>query len=357
MRAASGLIVLMVVGVAVDAHAQEGKVLGPPAIEAVAAITTSSQAPGDPSLFFDLATTVPIGSRFGAIVRPYAHRLSGGEWEAEMYQLQLRYQSQTRIPVRIDAGIITSPLGLGTLELRSDLSPAIKMPFYYTRSLPAFDRNRDDIQLISGGYPLGVIVSASGTKWDARVGVTDSSPARPRNVFDADRPHAMRQFVAGGGLSPRAGLRFGAGFAQGAYRYTPPSGVEPSAGQTSHDSVTVFNLEAEYAVGHTRFSGEWVRSRFESTLGPAIARGYFVQAVRTFSPRLFGTVRIVGASTPVYAALIRTRRSMTTAELSAGYRVTHDVTLRGGYYANRRYGVQDCSHSAIASLVWARRWF
>jgi uncharacterized protein with beta-barrel porin domain len=92
-------------------------------------------------------------------------------------------------------------------------------------------------------------------------------------------------------------------------------------------------------------------------MGPAVARGYFVQAVRTFSPRLFGTVRIVGASTPVYVASRQVRRDMTTAEFSAGYRISHDFTVRGGYYTQRRFGVQDWSHSAITSLVWARRWF
>ena len=183
----------------------------------------------DPVIFLDLAATVPIGDRFGAIVRPYALRLTGGEWEAEMYQLQLRYQSQTRIPIRVDAGIITSPLGLGTLELRSDLSPAIKMPFYYTRSLPAFDPSRTDVRPLSGGYPIGAIVSASGAKWDARGGWTDSSPARPRNVFASESPHAMSQFVAGGGFTPTAGLRFGAGYAHGAYRYTSTGGLTPNA--------------------------------------------------------------------------------------------------------------------------------
>jgi hypothetical protein len=352
-----GLAFLMMAAGTLEVRAQERPLVGIPAIEAVAAITTSSSAWDDPALFFDLATTVPIGDRFGAIVRPYAHRLTGGEWEAEMYQLQLRYQSQTRIPLRVDAGIITSPLGLGTLELRSDLSPAIKMPFYYTRPLPAFDSSRTDVQLMSGGYPIGVIASASGARWDARGGWTDSSPARPRNAFASDRPPVMSQFIAGGGFTPTTGLRFGAGFAHGAYRASPTTAVTPTAAQSESDSVTVFNLEGEYSVGHMRFSGEWVRSRFESTLGPTVARGYFVQAVNTFTPRLFGTIRIVGASTPAYVAGTQVRREMTTAEFSAGYRISHEFTVRGGYYTQLRFGANDWSHSAIASLVWSRRWF
>ena len=117
MRGAPVIFVLGVVSAGSAAHAQERTLIGAPAIEAVAAITTGSDAVDDPFVFLDLATTFPIGSRFGAIVRPYAHRLAGGEWEGEMYQLQLRFQSQTRLPIRIVAGIITSPLGLGALEL------------------------------------------------------------------------------------------------------------------------------------------------------------------------------------------------------------------------------------------------
>ena len=356
MRGAPVIFVLGVVSAGSPAHAQERTLIGAPAIEAVAAITTGSDAVDDPFVFLDLATTFPIGSRFGAIVRPYAHRLAGGEWEGEMYQLQLRFQSQTRLPIRIDAGIITSPLGLGALELRPDLSAAIKMPFYYYMPLPGFEAKADRVQLLSGGYPLGAIVSASGAKWDARAGVTDSTPARSRNVFAGDRPSAMRQFVAGGGLTPITGLRFGAGFASGAYR-SQGSAIEPDPTTIPGANATVFNLEGEYAIGHTRFSGEWVRNHFESSLGPAIARGYFVQAVRTFGPRLFGTVRHVSASSPASVNGARERRSMTTTELTAGYRLGRELTARGGYYATRRFGSTDRSHTAIVSLVWAQRWF
>lgn len=341
MRLAAATLVLT--AFAADAHAQSWGAMAPPAIEAVASVTTSSDEFTDPFVFLDLTTTWPIGNRFGAVVRPYAHRLAGGEWEAEMYQLQLRYQSQTAIPVRVDAGIITSPLGLGTLELRPDVSPAIKTPFYYYMPLPAFEPRHTRTQLMSGGYPIGAIVSASGAKWDARAGMTDSTPARPRESFEPQAQEAMRQFVAGGGVSPVTGLRVGAGFAQGAYR----SGAD----------VTVLNLEGEYAIGHTRFSGEWIRNRFESTVGPAIARGYYVQAVQTFGPRVFGTVRLAGATAPAFSGGLRLRRRMTTAEVSAGYRLGHDLTVRGGYYASRHYNASAHSHTAVVAVVWSRRFF
>ena len=348
---------LIVAATATDVHGQTSGVVGPPAVEAVAAVTTSSDAPGDPFLFFDLATTLPIGKHFAAIVRPYAHRLSGGDWAAEMYQLQVRYQEHHRVPIRIDAGIITSPLGLGALELRPDLSPAIKTPFYYVSPLPRFEHENHSVQLMSGGYPLGAVVSASGARWDARAGVTDSTPARSRNVFAGTRPRAMRQFVAGGGMTPVTGFRVGAGFAQGAYRPADSAPAEDGAPLSGKADVTVFNLEAEYAIGHTRFSGEWIRNRFESTPGPAVARGFFVQAVHALGPRLFGTVRVVSVSAPVYKGVDRERQRRSAAEVTAGYRLGHDLTVRAGYHMSRRFGAPEGSHMAIASLVWARRWF
>lgn len=342
--------------VATPALAQERGLMGPPAIEAVASIANSSDEPFDPYLFLDLAVTVPIGDRFGAVVRPYAHRLEGGEWSAEMYQLELFYQSTTRIPIRVDAGIITSPLGLGTLELRADQSATIKTPFYYYMPLPRFDRENHDVQLISGGYPLGAVVSTSGTKWDLRAGVTDSTPARSRNVFESDRPAAMRQFIVGGGVTPIVGLRVGAGFAHGAYRSVDANSPDAAAAASATE-VTVLNLEAEYSFAHTKFSGEWIRDRFESPMGASIARGFLVQAVQSFTPRLFGTVQLVGASAPAFTGQGRVRRTMTSTEVSAGYRLHEQLTVRGGYYASRHFFAPERSHTAVASLIWSHRWF
>ena len=276
MRTRVTLLVASVIlshSAATPALAQERGLLGPPAVEAVASIANSSDEPFDPYLFFDLAATVPIGDRFGAVVRPYAHRLEGGEWSAEMYQLQLFYQSTTRIPIRVDAGIITSPLGLGTLELRADQSATIKTPFYYYMPLPRFDRENHDVQLISGGYPLGAVVSTSGTKWDLRAGVTDSTPARSRNVFESDRPAAMRQFIVGGGVTPIVGLRVGAGFAHGAYRSVDANSPDAAAPQAPRRlpsstwkrnirSLTRNSAVSGFATGSSR---PWARALREAT--------------------------------------------------------------------------------------------
>jgi hypothetical protein len=272
----------------------------------------------------------------------------------EMYQLQLRYVSSTRVPFRLDAGIIPSPLGLATLELQPHRNPLIGAPFYYFSPLPAADGGRDRLNLLSGGYPLGAIVSASGTWWDARGGVTDGTPARPRSVFSGSRPTAAPQLVLGGGLSPFTGLRVGAGFATGRYR---PRTTLANGSILDAQRAAVFNLEGEYAVGHTRFSGEWVRNQFDTPAGAAVARGFNVQASHTVSPRIFAAARATRVTAPVVTTPVEVRRTSTAFEATLGYRLTTELTVRGGYQRERSYTATGWRNAAVASIVWAERWW
>jgi hypothetical protein len=47
----------------------------------------------------------------------------------------------------------------------------------------------------------------------------------------------------------------------------------------------------------------------------------------------------------------------TTVELTAGYRLTTEWTIRGGYVSERPYVVRDWDNRAALSLVWAKRWY
>lgn len=271
-----------------------------------------------------------------------------------MYQLQLRYTSSTRIPFRFDTGVITSPLGLATLELQADRNPTIGAPFYYFVPLPSFDGHGDQVTLMSGGYPLGAIVSASGSRWDLRGGVTDSSPTRQRNVFAASRPPAASQIVVGGGITPATGLRFGAGFARGRYRTHAASDTSAA----SHgESATVFTVEGDYAIGFTRISGEWIVDRFDTTVAPAVARGFNLQAVRTLTPRWFAAGRAVHATSPVLKGYRPGRHAATSAEGTLGYRVTPVFTVRGGYQGSSSLYRPTWEHALAVSAVWSQRWW
>ena len=360
-------------------------IIGRVAVEAVASAKVTSATLDDPFLIFDAVSTIRVGRGWNAVIRPWARRMPGGEWGAEMYQLQLRYTSSTRVPFRVDAGIISSPLGLATLELTSDRNPTIDAPFYYFVPLPSFDGRPDRLTLLSGGYPLGAIVSASGSRWDVRGGVTDATPARPSNVFSASRS-AARQIVGGGGITPVPGLRAGVGFSQGRYRApssTAPVAPIPAADGTVFDEetgyaagfadgaasstgaggaaaaadVTVFNVEGEYAFGYTRIAGEWIVSRFETSLSPAVARGFNLQAVQTLTPRWFAAGRVVRVSSPVLAGPASGRRTGASTEGTLGYRLSPEVTLRGGYQGSRSMYRPGWNHALALSAVWSQRWW
>jgi hypothetical protein len=350
--AVTGAVATAVVMLPLCARGQE--ITGRVAMEAVASASITSDTKDDPFLIFDAVSTIRVGRGWDAVIRPWAKRMPGGEWGAEMYQLQLRYSSSTRIPYRIDAGIISSPMGLATLELKPDRNPTIGAPFYYFVPLPAFDGHFDDVTLMSGGYPLGLMVSASGTRWDARGGVTDDTPARGRNLFSRSRATARPQIIAGGGVTPMPGLRFGAGIARGRYR---SNAVTRDGAALPDESATVFNIEGEYAIGYTRISGEWIVDRFDTSISPAVARGFNLQAVRTLTPKWFAAGRAVRASSPVLAGFNPGRRTATSAEANLGYRLTTNFTLRGGYQGSSSLYNPKWEHALAVSTVWSQRWW
>ena len=324
-------------------------------MEFAGAVNTTSAAPDDPFLFLDFTATARVTDTLDVVVRPWVRRLPGGDWSKEMYQLQIRYQPSTRIPVRVDAGIIASPLGAITLEMRPDRNPLIGTPSYYFTPLPSFDGKYDRVQIMSGGYPLGAMASMSGRRWDARAGVTDGTPTRNRKMMSGTRPPARAQFVAGGGITPFEGLRIGTGFAHGVYR--EPALATATAPARPAMDATIFTIEGEYSIRYTRVTGEWVRDNFETASTPAVSRGLLLEAVQTLTPRIYAAARTTKTSTPVFAAGTRTRRTSGTMEATIGYRVSPEITLKAGYQGARTYTASDWNHAAAISFVVFKRWW
>jgi len=322
-------------------------------VEAVASVSLTS-ADAHPFVILDAVSTVRLADGWEAVVRPWARRMPAGDWAAEMYQMQIRYTSSTRVPFRVDAGIISSPIGLSTLELRPDRNPTIGAPFYYFVPLPPIDGRFDGKRLITGGYPLGAVVSASGTTWDARAGVTDASPTNAANVYEANRSNRAPQVIAGAGWVPHAGLRLGAAVGHGQYR---PHSESAEGYVTPAGDATTTTIEGEYAIGYTRVQGEWIADRFTTALTPAMAYGMNIMATRTLTPRWFAAGRAVRASSPVLTGPNPGRRVATTAELSLGYRLTPAFTLRGGYQGSNSLYNPARTHAAAVSVVWAQRWW
>lgn len=334
---------MLQVGVAAGQEARPSRL----SADTVVSASMLSDAPR-PGAMVDATIALDLGRGLTVIARPWAWRRPNATLTFQWYQLQVRYQSRTRLPVRVDAGIITSPLGLATLQQRADLNPTIAPVPYYVGRLPRIENTFDNLQMMSAGYPLGAIVSTSGGWWDLRGGVTDSSPARPRGPLRGGRHPAMAQVIAGAGITPRAGLRLGVGLARGGYR--------KGTAEVAKGVATVLTLEGEYTINHTRLSGEWVRNRFGSPASALTARAFYAQAVQTITPRLFGAARIARIDPPtLFPDASDTDRRV--VELTAGYRLTREWTLRGGYLRERNYLASVWDHQAAVSVVWAKRWY
>jgi len=338
-------IAVLAFGCAAGADAQE-RVEPRVSAEAVASAAMLSSYQ-HVSAVLDVTGTMRVAPGVELIARPWWWHRPDGTSAFQMYQLQVRYVTRTEVPLRVDAGVITSPIGLNPLQMRADLNPLISPVPYYVIPLPRFERSFDGLQPLTSGYPLGVIVSTSGSRWDLRGGVLDSTPARPGVELKSDGRPPLPQVVTGGGFTLRPGLRIGGAIAHGRYR----AGTETIAGGTA----TVANVEAELTINHTRLSGEWVIDRFSGANGSVTARSFYVQGVQTLTPRLYGAARFAHVDTPPVFAVGRAT-DWTTAEAIGGLRVTPDWTVRAGYVGQRPYfGVWD--HQAAVSLVWDARWW
>jgi hypothetical protein len=100
-----------------------------------------------------------------------------------------------------------------------------------------------------------------------------------------------------------------------------------------------------------------VRNRFDTPRGSAVARGFNVQAVQTLTPRLFAASRVTRVSTPVATVPVPVLRSSTAFEATLGFRLSPELTVRGGYQRERGYQDAAWSNAAVMSLVWAERWW
>jgi hypothetical protein len=271
-----------------------------------------------------------------------------------MYQAALQYSHPGRVATRIDLGYLTSPIGLGMLDMRPGVNPTIGPHFSYFTPMPAFEAGAPRVPAIAGTYPLGGEFTASTAMWDARAAVINSMPVRTYVINNTTpNPRATPAIVAGGGITPKVGLRLGVSLAQGDYATKD----EMTVPNSSERRLTMAGVEAEYSFAYTRIAGELTRDRFEKASGGDTAYAWFVQGIQTLSPRWFVAARQEGVRAPVAAtgALAGTRPVMKYSEVTIGYRLSTDFTLRGSLVGRKSFTRSAWDQQAAVSLVWARR--
>jgi hypothetical protein len=281
-------------------------------------------------------------------VRPFIQRLPSREWNRQVWVAQVRYERAGAVGVRVDAGLIPSPIGLANLTLRPHLIPTISQPSSLFTGLPPIEPRAPRTTMMGALYPYGGQVTVSSLRWDARAAVIDTSPLRTRRIFARANPPRFAQVVAGGGITPVVGLRIGASLAHGGWL---KAGETPSAA-TDRDA-TIATVESEFSFRYTKVAGEWVRNALETAGGNAVVTGWFVHGQQTLTPRWFVGGRVERMSAPVPLA---GRLDLTGTEEVVGYRLTPDITLRASHRARRPFGRPGFDHQAVVSIVWWRRW-
>jgi hypothetical protein len=325
------------------------------AIDTVASVDETIDQNGNDvtGALFDSVISVGLGRHLEAVVRPFAQRLPTGEWNRQIWVATLRYEHQGTVGIRVDAGLIPSPVGYANLQLRPHLNPLISQPSSLFTPLPASEPGGPRATLLGVLYPYGVNVTVSRRWWDARAAVIDTSPLRSRRIFARTNPPRFTNVVLGGGITPVFGLRLGTSVTHGGWLR---AGESPTL--TADQDATVVTLEAEYSAGYTKVAGEWTHDALATSHGQTSASGWFVQGQQTLTPRWFAAARVERMSGPAFSTGSGgfNRLTLTGTEEIVGFRLTREITLRGGHRMREAFGAAGPVHSAALSVVWWRRW-
>jgi hypothetical protein len=329
------------------------------AVDTVAAIDETVDFDGNYStgVILDAVVSADFGRGFQGIVRPFVSRLSSGEWNRQVWVAVVRYERTARVGLRVDAGLIPSPIGLANLTLRPHLNPTISQPSSLFTPLPPFEPRGVRATLLGAVYAYGVQTTVSSEHWDVRAAVMDTSPLRTRRVFAQTNPPRFANVVIGGGITPVVGVRFGGSITRGDWQRAGEASFV-----TEDRAATITTLEAELEFRHTKLAGEWIRDAFETSTADRVATGWYAQGQQTLTPRWFVAGRVEQMSSPAVfwlgngAPPLVVDQELKGIEETVGYRVTPEFTLRASHRARRGFGRPGFDHTAALSVVWWRRW-
>ena len=328
------------------------------AIDTTAAVDEIVDRNGSDSfgVLLDAVVSADFGHGFQAIFRPFVSRQSSGEWNRQVWIAAVRYErAADRAGIRVDAGLIPSPIGLANLSLRPGTNPTIAQPSSLFSSLPPLEPRGMRATLLGAVYAYGLQTTVSGQHWDARAAVIDQSPLRTRRVFAETNPPRFANVVIGGGVTPVVGVRFGASVGHGDWQR-----AGETVFTTTNRAATIATVETELAFRYTKLAGEWTRDTIETSSGTHVASGFYVQGQQTLTPRWFAAGRIERIDSPAVlgdpAAPVIVDQRLQGIEETLGYRLTPDITLRGSHRARRGFGRPGYDHTFGVSVVWWRRW-
>jgi hypothetical protein len=252
----------------------------------------------------------------------------------------------------VDAGLIPSPIGLANLMLRPQLNPTVSLPASLFQALPSTEPGAPRTTLLGAVYAYGANATVSGTHWDVRAAVIDTSPLRTRRVFSETNPPRFDNVVLGAGVTPLVGLRVGGSVTRGGWQR---AGEGPTI--TQNRDATIVTVESEWSFRYTKLLGEWVRDTLDTASGDTVASGWFVQGQQTLTPRWFAAGRIERMTAPALTPLLTIEQQrLDGVEETIGFRLTPEITLRADHRARRGFGRPGFDHQVAISAVWWKRW-
>lgn len=351
---AIGIAAVVSLALAAPAAAQSSRV----ALDVVAAVDgdTGSQVQRDPTGWFDLFGAVRLAEHLDFRARPVVFRRSfNGTWTTQMYELALRYERPGAVGVRIEAGQLSSPVGLSILENRPDRNPVVSPHSTLYLPIPRYENGTPTTFLLAASYPLGAKVTFSGSKWDVRTAVTDSSAIRGRPFFGGDKPPRMANYMVGAGFTPYIGLRVGGSVAYGPYAEEREV-RDPSRGDRH---ATLVQFEGEYSFRYTRLAGEWLWTGRQLALSDARVDGGWFEVTQTLTPRVFAAARYDEQWTRWTSVATATdfEQPYRRVEATAGFKLTPELTLRGSFMTRKGYVVNFWDDQFLASIVFAKKIF
>lgn len=309
-----------------------------------------------PTAWFDVFGGVRLTDALELRARPVVFRRSfDGSWQTQMYELALRYERRGKVGLRFDAGQFSSPVGLSILENRPNKNPVVSPHSTLYLPIPRIESGTPTTFLLAASYPLGAKVTVSGSKWDLRAAVTDSSPIRGRPFFGDNKPPRMANFMAGGGVTPRIGLRLGGSVAYGPYA----DETEVRDRSRGDRNASLAQVEGEWSFGFTRIAGEWLWTRRELAHDDAAVDGGWIEGTQILTPRFFVAIRYDEQWTRWTVAADRAEREAAyrRVESALGFRVSPEITLRGSFMTRNGYVVGFWDDQFLASIVYAKKFW
>ncbi len=237
----------------------------------------------------------------------------------ELMQAFVGYvRSSSKGSILIKAGQISSAFGLFPIDYDDAKMPLVNPPLAYTANLPLradqLPCGAEDIirqSYDSGvGYHCGgsnvqrygltpvtlyglpsVEVQLSLSRFDARLQITNSSPANPHGLFSESQ---SLQWTAGGGYTFAQGLHVGVSGFRGPYLDNNLTPLLPDGIDIKDFRADGIGVDARWLRGPWSAQGEWMQFHFALPgfiRSPSKTAAY-VDVKRIISPRIFAAARV-----------------------------------------------------------------